>query len=131
MYDKAIRDSSMCLEFKPEMREVKAEILAERGRIQFGLDNKEQCFRDLETSRSLDKTRVYPYLMLSFLEKDKKRALEILDEGEKNCASDPADLQAIMDRKAWYYTYVNANAPKAALYSKRVVALKKSIMRID
>jgi tetratricopeptide (TPR) repeat protein len=124
MYDRAIQDSTKCLKFEPEMKVVAAEIYAERARIQFGLDNKEQCILDLETCRRLDPTQVYPYVMLSFLEKDKRRALQLLDEGERNCCSDPTDLQYLLERKAWYYTHVEPNQDMAKLYAQRAKRMK-------
>jgi hypothetical protein len=113
------------------MKGVAAEVYAERGRIQFGLDNKEQCIKDLEMCRQLDPTQVYPYVMLSFLEKDKKRALELLNLGEEKCSTEPADLQYLLERKAWYYTYVDANPKMSSWYDQRAKIMKKSYLRID
>ncbi len=131
MYDRAIQDSTKCLMFEPEMRVVAAEIYAERARIQFNLDNKEQCMIDLETCRRLDPRQVYPYVMLSFLEKDKKKAIQFLDEGERLCSGDPADLQYILERKAWFYTHVESNLVLSKQYAQRAKRIKLSHYRID
>ncbi|KAL0483552.1 UDP-N-acetylglucosamine-peptide N-acetylglucosaminyltransferase [Acrasis kona] len=131
-YNEAVNDNTQCIEFEPEMDSISSDLYAERARSYFNLSENEKCINDLIKAKSLDPTLEYPYVMLSYLEiGDEAKALQLIEEGIRNCRGESADLLSVLGRKYWFYSTVVNDYAKAQEAKRVLDNFEKSHFRIE